>query len=35
MWWHIIILEERNKKKDVGFIRISKKYPLLTIRSSK
>lgn len=25
MWWHIIILEEGNKKKDVGFIRISKK----------
>jgi hypothetical protein len=23
MWWHIIILEEGKKKKDVGFIRIS------------
>jgi hypothetical protein len=25
MWWHIIILEEGNKKKDVRFIHISKK----------
>jgi hypothetical protein len=25
MWWHIIILEEGNKKKDVGFICISEK----------
>jgi hypothetical protein len=25
MWWHIIILEEGNKKEDVGFNRMSKK----------